>query len=192
MADLAKTSKVSVLFQCTMVLVVVIFSPVSESLHNNGGIKQIASNSIVNTSTIFIGLGVLSFAFVCQHSAFIVAGSLERPTKARWGKATARALSLCVVLEMACGVIGYLAFLDSTEGDILNNFLDLAGDDMKRAGNIARGLVSIIYCRELFLELFLFLFIHHDVQELHTLILLFPLTDVYDHVLRISNGFIRL
>ena len=44
---------------------------------------------------------------------------------------------------MACGVIGYLAFLDSTEGDILNNFLDLAGDDMKRAGNIARGLVSI-------------------------------------------------
>ena len=142
MADLAKTSKVSVLFQCTMVLVVVIFSPVSESLHNNGGIKQIASNSIVNTSTIFIGLGVLSFAFVCQHSAFIVAGSLERPTKARWGKATARALSLCVVLEMACGVIGYLAFLDSTEGDILNNFLDLAGDDMKRAGNIARGLVS--------------------------------------------------
>ena len=97
MADLAKTSKVSVLFQCTMVLVVVIFSPVSESLHNNGGIKQIASNSIINTSTIFIGLGVLSFAFVCQHSAFIVAGSLERPTKARWGKATARALSLCVV-----------------------------------------------------------------------------------------------
>ena len=147
MADLAKTSKVSVLFQCTMVLVVVIFSPVSESLHNNGGIKQIASNSIINTSTIFIGLGVLSFAFVCQHSAFIVAGSLERPTKARWGKATARALSLCVVLEMACGVIGYLAFLDSTEGDILNNFLDLAGDDMKRAGNIARGLVSIIYYR---------------------------------------------
>ena len=85
----------------------------------------------------------MHFAFVCQHSAFIVAGSLERPTKARWGKATARALSLCVVLEMACGVIGYLAFLDSTEGDILNNFLDLAGDDMKRAGNIARGLVSI-------------------------------------------------
>ena len=141
MADLAITSKVSVLFQCLMVLVVVIFSPVSESVHANGGIQQIASESIINTSTIFIGLGILSFAFVCQHSAFIVAGSLDHPTKERWGKATSRALSLCVVLEMACGVVGYLAFLENTEGDILNNFLDLPGADMKRAGNIARGLM---------------------------------------------------
>ena len=141
MADLAKTSKVSVLFQCLMVLVVVIFSPVSTSLENNGGIKHIASNSIINTKTIFIGLGVLSFAFVCQHSAFIVAGSLDRPTKKRWGQATSHALSLCVILEMACGVVGYLAFLGNTEGDILNNFLDLPGRDMIRAGNIARGLM---------------------------------------------------
>lgn len=122
MADLAKTSKVSVLFQCMMVLMVVIFSPVSESVQSNGGLKQIASGSVVNTSTLFIGLGVLSFAFVCQHSAFIVAGSLERPTKERWAKATSRALSLCVILEAACGIAGYLAFLDSTEG---NRFVDL-------------------------------------------------------------------
>ena len=63
-----------------------------------------------------MGLGVLSFAFVCQHSAFIVAGSLERPTKKRWAHATSTALSLCVVLEAACGIAGYLAFLENTEG----------------------------------------------------------------------------
>ncbi|KAL7552401.1 hypothetical protein ACHAWF_015637 [Thalassiosira exigua] len=141
MADLAMTSKVSVLFQCMMVLVVVVFSPVSESLHNNGGLLQIASKSVVKTSTLFIGLGVLSFAFVCQHSAFIVAGSLERPTKKRWATATSGALTLCVLLEAAIGVTGYLAFLDDTEGDVLNNFLDVGGADMKRAANVARGLL---------------------------------------------------
>jgi len=143
MADLAKTSRISVLFQCTMVLVVVIFSPVSETVQKHGGLKQIAANSIVNTSTLFIGLGVLSFAFVCQHGAFIVAGSLERPTKKRWGQATSNALCLCVILEAACGIAGYLAFLEDTEGDILNNFFDLGGDGMKRAGNVARGLMCI-------------------------------------------------
>jgi len=141
MADLAKTSKVSVLFQCLMVLAVVIFSPVSESIEEHGGLMQIASEDGIKSSTIFIGLGVLSFAFVCQHGAFIVAGSLERPTKKRWAQTSFWALSLCVVLETACGVAGYLAFLDDTEGDILNNFLDVGGADMKRAANVARGLL---------------------------------------------------
>ena len=140
MADLAKTSKVSVFFQCFMVLVVVVFSPVTESLENNGGLLKIASESVINTSTIFIGLGVLSFAFVCQHSAFIVAGSLERPTKERWGTVTSRALTLCLILEASCGISGYLAFLDTTQGDILNNFL-VFGGVITRAANLARGLL---------------------------------------------------
>jgi len=140
MADLAKTSKISVIFQCFMVLVVVIFSPVSETLEENGGLLAIASESLIETSTIFIGLGVLSFAFVCQHSAFIVAGSLEKPTKERWGMATSRALSLCLVLEAACGIAGYLAFLEKTQGDVLNNFLVLGGS-ITKAANLARGLL---------------------------------------------------
>ena len=163
MADLAFTSKISVFFQCFMVLVVVIFSPVSESLEENGGLLQIASESVVNSSTIFIGLGVLSFAFVCQHSAFIVAGSLEKPTKERWGMATSRSLSLCVVLEAACGIAGYLAFLEKTQGDILNNFLVLGGS-ITNAANLARGLLCttmfFVYpmdsfvCRHVFVVLF--------------------------------------
>eukprot|EP00578_Thalassiosira_sp_NH16_P032247 CAMPEP_0181080310 /NCGR_PEP_ID=MMETSP1071-20121207/2498_1 /TAXON_ID=35127 /ORGANISM="Thalassiosira sp., Strain NH16" /LENGTH=646 /DNA_ID=CAMNT_0023161777 /DNA_START=227 /DNA_END=2167 /DNA_ORIENTATION=+ len=140
MADLAKTSKISVIFQCTMVLVVVLFAPVSSSVSARGGLFEIASHSIVE-HRVFVGLGVLSFAYVCQHSAFIVAGSLDRPSGGRWAMATGRALGLCVVLEAAIGVAGYLAFLDDTEGDILNNFMDLGGDGMKRAGNVARGLM---------------------------------------------------
>jgi sodium-coupled neutral amino acid transporter 11 len=118
MADLAKTSQLSNVFQCLTVLVVVIFSPVSSSLEANGGLQQIASESIMKMDTIFIGLGVLSFAFVCQHSAFIVAGSLDKPTRKRWCQVTNFALGLCVILEGACGVSGYLAFLEETEGNL--------------------------------------------------------------------------
>ena len=123
-----------------MVLIVVMFSPVSESLEKNGGLLNIASQSVIKGDTVFIGLGILSFAYVCQHSAFIVAGSLERPTKKRWGMTTSCALALCCVLEAACGLSGYLAFLDDTEGDILNNFLESGGHE-KTAANIARGLL---------------------------------------------------
>mmetsp|Transcript_2421 Transcript_2421/g.4566 ORF Transcript_2421/g.4566 Transcript_2421/m.4566 type:complete len:635 (-) Transcript_2421:689-2593(-) len=140
MADLAKTSRISVVFQFLTVLVVVIYSPVSTTLAEQGGLIAIASKSIVKSNTIFIGLGVLSFAFVCQHSAFIVAGSLEHPTKERWATATTRALALCVILEGACGIAGYLAFMEDTEGNVLNNFLSFDGET-KNAANVARGLL---------------------------------------------------
>ena len=38
---------------------------------------DLLKNDIVHPKTVFVGLGVLSFAFVCQHSAFIIAGSLK-------------------------------------------------------------------------------------------------------------------
>ena len=53
MADLAKTSKISVIFQCCMVVVVVIFSPVSETLEQNGGLVQIASESVIRCANIY-------------------------------------------------------------------------------------------------------------------------------------------
>jgi sodium-coupled neutral amino acid transporter 11 len=46
-----------------------------------------------------------------------------------------------LILEAGCGIVGYLAFLDHTEGDILNNFLDVGGPTMKKAANVARGLL---------------------------------------------------
>ena len=116
MAALAKTSKLAVLSQCFIVMIIVVFSPWRSSINENGGLIHIVSTSVVNGSTVFIGLGVMGNAFVCQHGAFLIAGSLERPTKKRWAKVTSRALLLCGILEAACGIMGYLAFLDDTEG----------------------------------------------------------------------------
>lgn len=137
MADLAKTSRLSVIFDIIMVLLVVYTAPVQQSVQSVGGFGELLSTSTVKIDTVFVGLGVLSFAFVCQHSAFIIAGSLDNPTNARWAQVTHRALCVCAALATLCGLGGYLGYLDDTKGNILNN-LDLNSF----IGNLARGLLG--------------------------------------------------
>lgn len=93
-------------------------------------------DNIIHYDTIFVGMGVLSFAFVCQHSAFIIAGSLERPTKERWAAVTRISLSVCCTLALLCGVGGFLGFQDATQGNILNSL------DGSLPANIARSLLG--------------------------------------------------
>jgi len=146
MANLAKTSTISVIFDCIIVAIVASFAPVRENIRqqNGGGLlslllSQSSSSSSSNTttsistaslltllipsSTFFIGLGVLSFAFVCQHSAFIIAGSLTKPTRKRWAAVTASALISCCILAMIMGASGYLGYLDKVQGNVLNNLV---------------------------------------------------------------------
>mmetsp|Transcript_30963 Transcript_30963/g.62319 ORF Transcript_30963/g.62319 Transcript_30963/m.62319 type:complete len:641 (-) Transcript_30963:29-1951(-) len=147
MADLAKTSRLSVLFDIFLVAIVAIFSPTSESIHDAGGIINLLSQSTFRPGTCFIGLGIISFAFSCQHSSLIIAGSLDNPTRERWSKVTLIALAACATLATFMGTFGYIGFLEYTEGDVLNNFPMLEdtnnSNDMitARAANIARGLL---------------------------------------------------
>jgi len=141
MADLAKTSRISVVFDCLVVLLVAIFSPVHESVSTSGGFGAVLSSSVVHPSTFFVGLSVLSFAFVCQHSSFIIVGSLERPTTQRWSNVTFYALITCCILATTCGLSGFLGFMDNTEGNILNNFEGLSDPSTIRAANVARALL---------------------------------------------------
>ena len=142
---LSKTSGMSVAFDCILVLIVGKYSPVPQTIREEGGLVNLISNhSNPNGKTFFIGIGVLCFAFVCQHSAFIIAASLDKPTKQRWNKVTGSALTTCAVLAVAMGVAGYLGFVDDTDGDVLVNLgrMALTADDAtKRASNIARGLL---------------------------------------------------
>ena len=120
MADLAFTSRLSVIIDTILVGLVVYNAPMSESLEIQGGWEGMASHA-VHWDTLFVGLGVLSFAFVCQHSAFIIAGSLENPTIARWSIVTRNALAFCVCLALTCGICGYTGYLEETQGNILSN-----------------------------------------------------------------------
>lgn len=150
MANLAMTSRISVCLDIIMVALVAYMAPMSETLESHGGSWwNVLQSSTFRVDTVFVGLGVLSFAFVCQHSAFIIAGSLERPTQQRWSAVTFRGLWLCACLATLCGVSGYLGYTESTQGNILNNF--------PKEGflpNTARGLLGITMLFVFPMELF--------------------------------------
>lgn len=134
MANLSFTSFSSVLADVILVILVAVFSP----MPNNVGdiIKAIFQNAF--NSRLFIGLGVLSTAMACQHSAFIVSGSLEDKTPERWGRVTFRSIGVAWLLCTIMGVTGYLGFEEDTKGDILNNF-----DEDSKVANSGRILLAI-------------------------------------------------
>ncbi len=137
MASLAITSIFSVLADIVLVFFIMTFSPIQESMENAGGFGEVLLNDGVNP-TLFIGLGILSTAMACQHSAFIVSGSLENKTMTRWSMVTGFSITLSAILCLILGICGYLGFLDETQGDVLNNF-----DQDSIVANGARFLLAI-------------------------------------------------
>mmetsp|Transcript_28174 Transcript_28174/g.37479 ORF Transcript_28174/g.37479 Transcript_28174/m.37479 type:complete len:453 (-) Transcript_28174:367-1725(-) len=121
MASLSFSSLLSVTADVILVGFVAGFAPISETVSEAGGLGEVLKNEWIN-STLFIGLGILSTAMACQHSAFIVSGSLENKTQRRWSRVTGLSISLAAILCAILGTCGYLGFLENTEGDVLNNF----------------------------------------------------------------------
>lgn len=124
MADLDKTSRIAVLIDMGLAALVAYAAPWEETVRESGGWIRLFQKDTVHMDTLFVGLGVLSFAYECQESAFLVAGSLDRPTTKRWAIVTAGALSSCMALTLVLGATGYLGFLEETDGNILNNLND--------------------------------------------------------------------
>lgn len=121
MASLSFSSAISVAADVVLVVFIAAFSPVKETVEANGGIGQVFANDGIN-STLFIGLGILSTAMACQHSAFIVSDSLCNKTRKRWRWVTNQSIALSATLCLILGISGYLGFLGMTQGDVLNNF----------------------------------------------------------------------
>ena len=137
MASLSFTSLISVIADTVLVGFIAGFAPIRESVSDAGGFGEVLSDNVIRPS-LFIGLGVLSTAMACQHSAFIVSGSLENRTQSRWKTVTVSSISLAAMLCAIMGICGFLGFLDETQGDILNNF----GEE-GIAANGARALLAI-------------------------------------------------
>ena len=137
MASLSITSLFSVLADVVLVGFITAYSPIQETVQEAGGFAQVLEKDSINP-TLFIGLGILSTAMACQHSAFIVSGSLENKTMKRWSKVTGFSITLSAILCSILGVSGYLGFLEGTQGDVLNNF-----DHDSAIANVARFLLAI-------------------------------------------------
>ena len=120
-SQLAMTSSLSVLADVILLIVVAKGAPIKESVSEAGGFGQVIQDNWAN-SRVFIGLGVLSTAMACQHSAFLISGTLDHHTSARWAQVTKISLFAAGGLSTIFAVVGYLGYLDQTKGDILNNF----------------------------------------------------------------------
>ena len=136
-SQLAATSALSVAADVVLVIIVIIYAPVKSSVEDHGGFGEVLKDFWIN-SRVFIGLGVLSTAMACQHSAFLISGTLENKTVSRWAAVTGRSLLVATILSLLLGVFGYLGYLEDTMGDILNNF-----EAQSRAVNAARALLAI-------------------------------------------------
>ena len=132
-ADLAKTSRINVTFDLIMVGIVLYLANLPETCKT----FDWKDATVIHIDTIFVGLGVLSFAYVCQHSSFIIAGSLDRPTKQRWSNVTHIAVGFAASLALAMGAGGYVGFQDGTKGNILNSL-----PEDSALANFARGLLG--------------------------------------------------
>jgi solute carrier family 38 (sodium-coupled neutral amino acid transporter), member 11 len=81
LSSLSWTSMLSIAADIALVLIVLIAAPAASA---SEGIKH-GEVTILNSS-IFVGIGTMSFAFVCQHNSFIVFRTLKEKTSKNWEK----------------------------------------------------------------------------------------------------------
>ena len=129
------TSSFSVISDIALALIVAIGAPAAAAQQ---GIKMESSQLAFARSTIFAGMGTISFAFVCQHNSFLVFRSLKEPTQKTWTKVAHGSLMVSFSICCTFGLAGYLNFLDQTRGNVLDNF-----SDSDRTISVARFFLAI-------------------------------------------------
>lgn len=135
LSSLANTSLVSILSDIALVLIVV-FNAFPESRAQ--GIKGNYHDLSFASTSVFAGIGTISFAFVCQHNSFMVFRSLKRPSLENWRKVAHMSVGFSLSISLLLGIVGYVSFRDSTNGDILTNF-----PENSSSVNGARGLLAL-------------------------------------------------
>ena len=131
---LSWTSLFSIVLDFTIVIIVIFVAPTAGL---NQGIHHTTPLTIINQN-IFAGIGTMSFAFICQHNSFIVFRSLKERTSSNWRLVANYSVGFAYFLCLLFSIVGYLSFLEYTEGDLLNNF-----NKSNKAVNVARMLLAI-------------------------------------------------
>eukprot|EP00071_Canis_lupus_P036819 XP_022270376.1 putative sodium-coupled neutral amino acid transporter 11 isoform X2 [Canis lupus familiaris] len=87
-------------------------------------------------------LGVMSFAFICHHNCFLVYGSLEDPTVAKWSRIIHVSTLASVFISILFAACGYLTFTGFTQGDLFENYC--RNDDLVTFGRFCYGVTVIL------------------------------------------------
>lgn len=138
-ASLSWTSLISVLAETCLVVFIILYSPVAESINEEGGFGNVMKNNAFN-DRFFIGLGIISQAMSCHPLALISFGSLQNKTSASWASVASLSVGIALVLCGIMGVFGYLGFMDDTEGRSTRSFIVLSILHLSELININCGL----------------------------------------------------
>ncbi|KAM5280116.1 putative sodium-coupled neutral amino acid transporter 11 [Ctenodactylus gundi] len=87
-------------------------------------------------------IGVMSFAFICHHNCFLVYGSLEEPTVAKWSRIIHMSILVSVFISVLFATCGYLTFTGFTQGDLFENYC--RSDDLVTFGRFCYGITVIL------------------------------------------------
>lgn len=176
MSSLSSTSLLSISADFFMVLFICIRS--QTAARNQGTTFDSGGDvTVVNGNSIAAGLGTISFAFVCQHSSFIVFRSMREATLPNWKTVANYSLVIAGSMCLLLALVGYLAFGNYVNGDILTNF-----SEQDELILVARLLLAITMIFTFPMEVFvarhcLISIVHNYLEEKNT-----------DHVKHRSGG----
>ncbi|KAI1418118.1 transmembrane amino acid transporter protein-domain-containing protein [Hypoxylon sp. FL1857] len=119
--DIAKLAKASTLALISMGII--LFTVVVQSALTPAADRGSFSRPLLTINDgIFQAVGVISFAFVCQHNSLLIYGSLKTPTIDRFAKVTHYSTGISMLACLIMALAGFLTFGDKTLGNVLNNF----------------------------------------------------------------------
>ncbi|KAI1368946.1 transmembrane amino acid transporter family protein [Xylaria arbuscula] len=154
--DIAKLAKASTLALISMGIIVstVVIQGALTPLADRG---SFSTPLLTINDGIFQAIGVISFAFVCQHNSLLIYGSLKTPTIDRFATVTHYSTGVSMIACLVMALAGFLTFGDKTLGNVLNNFP--ADNTMVTIARLCFGLnmlttlpLEAFVCREVMLN----------------------------------------
>eukprot|EP00938_MAST-03A_sp_MAST-3A-sp1_P004795 g4795.t1 len=118
--DVSKLEKAATFSVITVIFVigVVLYEMITIGLPSDAG-----TLSFVEGQGFVSAFGIVSFAFVCHDSAFLLNNTLKDNHKpSRWACITHGALGSALLICLSLAVPGFLTFRDGTCGNLLNNY----------------------------------------------------------------------
>jgi sodium-coupled neutral amino acid transporter 11 len=128
------TSILSVLLLTTLV-VVPSFSATSRTTPSASSSVQLFGSNVLS------GFGSIAFVFVCHDVSLPLFQSLYVRSPLAWRRVSTASISIALLPILLLTVVGYVCFVDGTQGNILNNF---PSDDA--AINLSRLVLAASMC----------------------------------------------
>ncbi|KAM5155842.1 putative sodium-coupled neutral amino acid transporter 11 [Callospermophilus lateralis] len=138
--DIAKLGKIS--FISTILTVVILGIVMTRAISLGPHIPKMEDAWVFAKPNAIQAVGVMSFAFICHHNCFLVYGSLEEATVAKWSRIIHMSILVSVFICVLFATCGYLTFTGFTQGDLFENYC--RGDDLVTFGRFCYGITVIL------------------------------------------------